>query len=118
MNINRLLQDWESHYRSDVATAPLHINLPIAQVARIKALAEIYDGRSEQQIIADLLGVALDQLEAALPYVQSKRVIAEDEFGDPLFADEGPTPRLLELTRKYYQQLEAEYSTDKGVVTV
>jgi len=117
MDINKLLQDWETRYSSTVDTVSLQVNLPLKQAARIKALSEMYSGCSEQQIISDLLGVALEQLEAALPYIQSKEIIGEDEFGDPLYADAGPTPRLLELTRKHLRQLESQNQQSHNSVT-
>lgn len=110
MDIRKLLQEWETHYRPDAAVVNMQVKLPLKHVARVRALAEMYTGRSEEQIICDLLAVALDELEQVLPYVQGKKVIAEDEFGDPLYEDAGPTPRLLELTRKYLRQLESAHS--------
>ena len=106
MNINKLLQEWEAHYRDSGEMISVSVNLPLADAARIKALAEMYPGCTEEHIVVDLLGVALDELEAALPYVQGKKVTGEDEYGDPLYEDAGPTPRFLTLTRKYIQQLE------------
>jgi hypothetical protein len=105
MNIRNLLQEWEARYREDDKQVHLSLNLPVKHAARLKALAEMYPGRSEAHIMVDLLGIALDELEAALPYVQGSTVIAEDEFGDPLYDDVGPTPRFLALTQKYRAQL-------------
>jgi hypothetical protein len=106
MNIDKLLQEWEAHYRDSAEVISMCANLPLSDAARIKALAEMYSGRTEEHIMVDLLGAALDELEAALPYVQGKKVIGEDEFGDPVYEDEGPTPRFLNLTRKYIHKME------------
>ncbi len=43
-----------------------------------------------------------------MPYIAGKKVISTDEQGDPVYADEGPTPRFMELTRKNRKKLEAE----------
>jgi len=59
----------------------------------------------QQAHVTDLLGAALEELEASLPYRAGKEVIAVDEMGDPLYKDEGPTPRYLELSRKHLQEL-------------
>ena len=40
--------------------------------------------------------------------MQGEKVIAEDEFGDPIYEDAGLTPRFIELTRKYQEQLKAQ----------
>jgi hypothetical protein len=68
--------------------------------AQISALAEIY-GRSESEVISDMLSVALEDLRTALPYVKGEKVIAEDEFGDPIYEDAGPMPRFLALSKQY-----------------
>jgi len=48
-----------------------------------------------------LLSTALDELEEALPYVPGTKIVAEDEFGDPIYEDVGVTPLFEELSRKY-----------------
>ena len=72
------------------------------------ALTQLYPGRSETQLVSELLSTALDELEAAFPYVKGGRVIAEDEYGDPIYQDSGLTPRFQELTQKYLRQLEQQ----------
>jgi len=68
-------------------------------------LQEMYPGRTREQILLDLLGAALDDLEEALPYTQGERIVAEDELGDPIYQDVGLTPRFLELTRRFRNEL-------------
>ncbi len=93
-------------------TYPVRLNLRDA--ARIQALAEIYPGVDTDQIISDLLSAALDELEADLPYVQGSRIVARDEFGDPIYEDVGPSPRFHEATRRHLEALEAEEQLDPG----
>lgn len=59
-------------------------------------------------IITELLSAALDTLEAALPYEQGERIIAEDECGDPIYEDIGPTPRFLRLAKQHAARLAEE----------
>jgi hypothetical protein len=56
-------------------------------------------------LIGELLSAALDELQAAMPYVPGERVISEDEMGDPIFEDAGLTPRFMELTRRHMEKL-------------
>ena len=108
MKVRDLLETWQ---RSAVERrTPRHysVQLPVHDAAKIAALAEMYPGRSERDILTDLLSAALDEMEAAFPYVAGQRVVAEDEQGDPIYEDAGLTPRFQTLTRKHLQRLEKE----------
>ena len=65
----------------------------------------MYPGNSAEELVSDLLSAALDELEAAMPYEAGDRVIREDEYGDPVYEDIGPTPRFLELVRRHRAEL-------------
>ncbi len=108
MKVIDVLEQWRRQAGESRTVAEYAVHLPLHQAAQIHALAEMFPGRSETQIITDLLSAALDELEGALPYQAGERVIAEDEFGDPMYEDVGPTPRFQELTRKHLQRLAAE----------
>ncbi|NIR61224.1 MAG: type 1 pili tip component [Gammaproteobacteria bacterium] len=108
MRISELVRDWEENASARLTATEYAVRLPLYDAARLAALAEMYPGRTQDQIITDLLSAALDELEESLPYVQGSRVVSEDEFGDPIYEDAGPTPRLQELTRKHFQQLKRE----------
>lgn len=108
MKFNELLQLWKTTTGEQPTASAYAIHLPLHQAARIHALAEMFPGRNETQIITDLLGVALNELESRLPYVAGQQVIAEDEFGDPLYEDVGLTPRFTLLTNEHARQLETE----------
>jgi len=108
MHIKELLDEWESSSHGHEAPISMTVNLPLELAARILALNELYPERTQEQIFIELLHVALDELEEAFPYVRGEQVIAEDEFGDPVYEDAGLTPRFIELTRKYQHQLKAQ----------
>src|SRR5262249_591037 len=74
--------------------------------ARLHALADLFPGRTREQLITDLLGSALQEVAAAMPYVAGSKVISTDEQGDPVYEDVGLTPRFTELTRKYNKSLD------------
>jgi len=52
-------------------------------------------------MVTDLLGAAIDEVEATMPYIPGSKVIREDDHGDPVYEDAGMTPKFLELTRKH-----------------
>jgi len=108
MKIRDLPNAWQERAGEKPTARSYQIQLPVQVAAGIGALAEMYPGRTETRIITDLLLAALNELEESFPYTQGQRVIAEDEFGDPVYEDIGPTPRFGELIRKHAQILEAE----------
>ena len=113
MKIRDLFEEWEKS-ASEVRTHHKYtIKLPLSVAARVRALAEMYPGRSETEIMVDLLATALDELLETIPYVQGDSVTGEDEFGEPVYEDIGATPRFIELTNKYFQILEKELSEEE-----
>jgi hypothetical protein len=108
VRFTELLERWQQDASGTRTAAEYSVRLPLDAAARLHALADIFPGRTREQLITDLLGVALQELAAAIPYVQGKKVISNDEQGDPLYEDVGLTPRMIELTRKHRKKLEAE----------
>lgn len=108
MKFRDLLETWERSAGERRMPKAYTVRLSIHDAAKIAALAEMFPGRSEQDIVTDLLSTALDEIEAAFPYIQGKRVVAEDEHGDPIYEDVGPTPRFQSLARKHLKNLSAE----------
>ncbi len=109
MKIRQLVESWEQSASERRTVSEYCARLPIHDAAKLAALAEMYPGRTERDIITDLLSAALDDLEAAFPYVQGQRVVAEDEQGDPIYEDVGIGPRFRDLTRKHLERLEKEH---------
>ncbi|KAB2319865.1 type 1 pili tip component [Betaproteobacteria bacterium SCN1] len=105
MRIAELIQRWgtEGHGRASVRAYTVH--LPLRDAARVEALHLMYPDRSESQLMADLIRAALDELEVAMPYVPGTRVIAEDDYGDPIYEDLGPTPRFYSLSHEILRKL-------------
>ncbi len=108
MQIKQLLNEWAGSARHDEPVTRTTLDLPLEEAARLLALQEMYPGRTREQLLLDLLTSALDELEAALPYVPGEKVTSEDDYGDPIYEDVGPTPRFLALTRKYREQLQQQ----------
>ena len=108
MNFKDLLTGWQRSAGRPRTARTYAVQLPLDDAARLHALAELFPGRTLEQILTDLLGVALQEVAAAIPYIPGPKVISTDEQGDPVYEDAGLTPRLMELTRKHRKRLEAE----------
>ncbi|MDZ7594607.1 MAG: type 1 pili tip component [Thiobacillus sp.] len=107
MRIAELIHRWsqEGQTRSDVRVYNVH--LPLRDAARVEALNVMYPGRNASQLMADLVRAALDELEVAMPYIPGNRVIAEDDYGDPIYEDLGPTPQFYSLSHEILRKLAA-----------
>lgn len=108
MRVKDLIKQWEETAPQALTAREYRIKLPVRDAARVAALAEMYPQRSVMQILTDLLSSALDEIEEGLPYVQGARIIAEDDQGDPIFEDVGPTSRFRTLSEEFMQKLNAE----------
>jgi len=106
MKIRDLVVCWREHAGAPITTREYVIKLQLYDAARIQALAEMYPARTEAQIITELLTAALDEVEEAFPYEEGNRVIAEDEYQDPVYEDTGPTPQFLRRTREHLLRLQ------------
>jgi len=106
VSFKELLNSWREQAAAPRTARAYAVRLPVDDAARLAALAEMFPGRAPEQLITELLGAALREIAAAMPYVAGKRVIATDEQGDPVYEDAGPTPRFMELARKHRRELE------------
>jgi hypothetical protein len=105
MRIAELIQRWSTEGQARSACRAYSVSLPLRDAARIEALHLMYPDRSEAQLMADLIRAALDELEVAMPYIPGARVIAEDDYGDPIYEDLGPTPRFYSLSHEILRKL-------------
>jgi hypothetical protein len=108
VNFPDLLQSWAQASQPPRTAALYSVRLPVEDAARLAALAELYPGRSREDMITDLLGLALSGVVAALPYRPGPTVISTDDHGDPVYEDIGPTPRFMALAREHLQRLNGE----------
>lgn len=105
MKIRELARHWEQNAKGRLTPSHYQIHLDLESAARLAALAEMYPKHHSEELLGELIGAALEELEASLPYVRGSKVVALDEQGDPLYEDIGPTPRFLALSRKYLREL-------------
>lgn len=101
MTLRELIKNWETNASSMLTDKEHAVRLTKKDAAKIAALAEMYPGRTEEQIITELLAAALNELESTLPYVQGEKISSFDELGDPIYEDVGPTSRFAQLVRKH-----------------
>ena len=105
MSFKELLDSWRETAAAPRTASKFAVHLPLEEAAQLAALAEMFPGRAPEQLITELLGAALREVAAAMPYVAGKRVISTDDHGDPIYEDVGPTPRFMALTRTHRQRL-------------
>ncbi|HWX70065.1 MAG TPA: pilin assembly protein [Steroidobacteraceae bacterium] len=113
MIFKELLDSWRQSAAATRTATTYAVRLSVDDAAQLAALADMFPGRSAEQLITELLTVALKELAAAMPYVAGKRVISTDEHGDPVYEDIGPTPRFIELTRLHRRALGAGSARSK-----
>src|SRR5579863_6180131 len=105
VSFKELLESWRETAAAPRTARKFAVHLPLDEAAQLQALAEMFPGRAPEQLITELLGAALKELAAAMPYVAGKRVISTDEQGDPIYEDVGLTPRFMQLTRAHRGRL-------------
>jgi hypothetical protein len=105
MKIRELAKQWEQTAKGRLTNSGYAVHLDIEAAARLAAIAQMYPKRSPEELLGELIGAALEELEASFPYIKGQHVIATDEQGDPLYEDVGPTPRFLALSRRHLQDL-------------
>ena len=108
MKIRELAQHWEENAKGRLTKTSYQIHLDLEAAARLAAIAEMYPKRQAEELLGELIGAALEELEASFPYIQGQQVVATDEEGDALYEDIGPTPRFLALSRRYLHDLSAQ----------
>ena len=107
MKIRELAQHWEENAKGRLTKTEYAIHLDVESAARLAAIAEMYPKRNTEELLGELIGAALEELETSFPYIRGQHVVATDEEGDPLYEDVGPTPRFLTLSRRYLHDLSA-----------
>ncbi|MBU2887278.1 type 1 pili tip component [Gilvimarinus agarilyticus] len=105
-----LLAHWEKSAKGQLTQNQYAVRLPIIEAAKLEALAQMYPRLTVEQLISDLLSAALHEVEESMPYVKGSEVVAKDEFGDEVYADEGLTPKFQQLSQNKLQELKEPQS--------
>jgi len=101
-----LLDRWKKETGPRLTAREYAVRLPLDDASRLHALVALFPGRKIEDIVTDLLHVALDEVAAAMPYEPGPKIISRDDHGDPVYEDAGLTPRFVELTRQFRKKLE------------
>jgi len=109
MKIRQLVHHWQSTDDNDSPTVRLQIEVSIHDAARMAALADLFPALKAEKIVAELLNSALNEVQEAFPYVSGKKQISEDEQGNPIYEDDGYTPRFLALVREHLTKLKTQH---------
>lgn len=105
MKVTDLFNAWASAAKPPKTREKYAIHLDVSDAAKVEAFAELYPDVDAERIVSDLLSFALAQAEESIPYVPGKKVVREDEYGDPVYEDVGLTPKYHELVRKHASAL-------------
>lgn len=105
MKLSSLMKHWEKEFSGQLSEEEYQIKLSLEDAARLKALCEMFPKYPQENLLRDLIGSALSEVTSSFPYVKGKDIVALDEEGDPMYADAGPTPTFLNLTRKHLKLL-------------
>lgn len=98
LGFSQLLDTWEKRSAENADLVPTSINIHQPDRLKLLALAEMYQLPSEE-IAAHLLSIALETLEAEMPYIPGPTVIRVEE-GNEIYEDVGPMPRYLDIQRR------------------
>ncbi|MGB1581901.1 MAG: type 1 pili tip component [Nevskiales bacterium] len=105
MKIKELVKQWQANASTPNTEHEMCIRLPVYDAAKIAALADMFPGRTQEQIITDLLATALDELSASFEYRKGETILEHDDKGDPIYEDIGLTPRFHALTDQFAREL-------------
>ena len=108
MTSRDLLQHWQENFGEAITSSEYTLKLNTKDAARIEALCEMFPSSNKDQILRDLISAALTDLTSGFPYRAGQKDVAQDEEGDPIYEDVGPTPRFLNLTRKHMNVLQKQ----------
>lgn len=114
MKFKPLLDRWRKDAPPALCAREFAVRLPLDDASRLLALAELFPGRTVEEIITDLLHAGLDEIAAAMPYEAGAKIISRDDHGDPVYEDVGMTPRFTELARKIKRSLEPAAEPSRG----
>lgn len=67
MKVTDLPKHWQEDKKPAERTHDYNLQLPLEDAARVAALAEMYPGRSETDILNDMIAAALDDLAESTP---------------------------------------------------
>lgn len=92
---------------------PQVLRLPLPLAARLAAWCELHPQRSRNEVVAELLEVALAQAEQAWSMRGTSAVGVAPDPAQPIYLPTGPFAGFRELVRKHHLRLEHEIDRDE-----
>ena len=86
--------------------------LPLALASRVEALCEMYPQKSRTQVMSDLLGLGLAQIEQALPAPDPGQPAFQSDIRQPIYLLTGPFSEFHGLARKHHLAMERELARE------
>jgi hypothetical protein len=99
---------WKAPKPPKLMPKQISVRLPILVAAKISALCDLYPGKTKNEIIYDLVTVALEQIENELPMTVGEMLGPDKETNEVMYEAEGIRPDYYRLTDKYLREIEKE----------
>ena len=112
MKANDLPTLWGAPDHSRVASKQFTFRLPVGVAAQIGALCELYPNKTRTQILGDLLGAALHEMEQGLPSTDGRFLGTLPETGEDIHEMVGPRREFRDLANKHFRELERELGAE------
>ena len=93
------------------------LRLPLELASRLEALCEMHPLKTRAQLMADLLGLGLAQIERALPASDTGQAAFQSDIRQPIYLLNGPFSEFHGLTRKHHLALERELAKEDPEAT-
>lgn len=124
MKSSHLHDMWSTPDNGRLVSKQFSLRLPVHIAAKIAALGELYPQKNRTQIIADLLTLALDDLERNLPYsmheapkhIQDEENEISHHLGyevETVYELGGARAQFRYAANKYYFEYERELGNEK-----
>lgn len=112
MKAEDLVKIWGAPDNSRLTSKQFSFRLPVHVAARITALCEMYPTKSRTQIVGDLLGAALHEVERGFPEVRGREIGRDPDTHEMIYEDVGPYASYRKLANAANAELEREMGND------
>ena len=112
MRAKDLVLRWEGEASEALAAREYRIRLPIHAAARVAALLRLYPQYHSDQLLSDLVDLALQEVEDALPHAHDGTIVSEDDEGNPIYEESGTATRYREWVEHFERELAADAARD------
>ncbi len=73
MKIRELAQHWEENAKGRLTQTGYTIHLDVEAAARLAAICDMYPKRHPEELLGELIGAALEELEASFPTSRARK---------------------------------------------